>query len=169
MKNRIHFIKKRAGSSPLLSILFFVLFWVSLHGIVGCATPSPLSPIAMQASRVQEAVEAIRKGYEQKEETELFLYFDPSLPYIAILKTQIQNDFNRFSMIKMEMITSHIDVATHSVSAGIYWEGRWEATPQAMPIYQSGYALFRFSNENPPTLLEIRGDLPWGIGATGPQ
>jgi hypothetical protein len=169
MNDRIHFTKNRAVSSPPLLILFFVLFLVTVNGMAGCAaTPAPPSPIAIQASRIQEAVEAIQKGFEQKEEKELFSYFDPSLREIAALKTQIQNDFNRFKTIKMEMKVSHIEVTTNAVSAGIYWEGTWKAAAEAMPIHQSGHALFRFSNEDPPTLLEVRGDRPWGIGRSLP-
>ncbi len=152
-------------SCGLWKRLFF-LFLITGSVSTGCETiPKAPSPLAASVSKIDHVLRYIGEAYENKDETRLLLYFDSSFPDLPLLKERVGGDFKVFSEIKMNMKISRVDVTHEAILTGVYWEGVWKTETKEEPLLQSGYALYRFSKDDPPRILEIRGDVPWGMAS----
>jgi hypothetical protein len=134
-------------------------------GLTGCAgTPKPPSPLAAQINRVEQTLQQMTESYRNKDRAGLSHHLDPAFSHRSILEEQIQNDFDAFSEIAIKMNVVRIHSTKEATWATVYWEGVWTpVTGSAPPLYQSGHALFGFSKDDSPRLLEMRGDAPWGV------
>ncbi len=121
----------------------------------------------MKVHKVEQAIRGLAEAYEKRDETRFTLHLDPSFPDTPLFKEQVGRDFKTFSEIKMRMRISRVEVTKDAILTGVYWEGEWKTKTGEEPLRQSGYALFSFSTDDPPRLLEGRGDVPWGMSSVG--
>ena len=174
----IHFLPNPAHSTkvsaPLSSLscvkrdfLLFGLLLIACGTVASCATAlKQPSPVAVKADEIEQELETLTISYQEKEATTFFSRMHPLFKWPPFFKESVEHDFAIFSEIKMNMKISRIEIASESVKTGIYWEGNWKKSSTGLgapPLRQSGQAIFIFSTESPPRLLEIRGESPFGV------
>ncbi len=146
---------------PSILLLFFLALLAG-GTIISCATsPKAPSPSAIQAKNIEQELSALTQLYEKKD-NQFFAHLHSLFKWPAFFKESVQHDFETFSEIKMRLKMTRLDITKENLKAGIYWEGSWE-TSSVLPLQQSGQALFIFSADSPPRLLEIRGESPFGV------
>ncbi len=150
------------SSSKRRNLLPF--FIVALVCWEGCASaPKPPSPVAIQVARIETALNSIAASYQKKDPSRLSLHLSPAFLGRSLLQEQIERDIATFSEIKVKMQLNRVEMTNEIVWTSIYWEGTW-TIPGKEPLMASGQALFGWNTDDPPRLLEIRGDPPWGMG-----
>jgi len=142
------------------------ILFLHLLGIVGgcAAVNKPASLLVSEVEKIEEALHQIEMSYRQRDETHLFPYLNASSEQTAQLKEQILQDFTAFSEIEMTMRVIRVDKTQDQIQTTIYWEGTWLGglPSSSSALHQSGNALFIWSLDESPKLLEVRGNRPWG-------
>jgi hypothetical protein len=144
---------------------FFLPLFILLIGatLSSCgAHQQTLSPVAMKAGKTKLVLHQLIERYEKKDENLFLSSLHPELKGSSLSKEAISYDFRTFSEIKMRVEPTRIEIANDSAFIESYWEAVWTANASP-PIRQSGRALFIFSGEESPQLLEIRGESPFGL------
>ncbi len=148
------------------TLLFFLLL-LTFSMTAGCATSlKPSSPSAVEAKNIRQELETLSALYQDKT-TAFFSHISPSFKGPADFKEAIQHDFDTFAKIKMNIRITRIEITKEAILTGVYWEGIWEVPEKALPLRQSGNALFIFSTDAPRQLIEIRGESPFGVFQKG--
>lgn len=143
------------------------LFLLLIGWFQGCATtPYKPSPIAIQVDHVRQTLAEMTASYQKKDETGFFSAIDPSLQSPSSLKEQVSKDWKTFSDLNVDIKVDRVEIQEGSITTAVHWDGVWKtaATP---PVEKKGHALFIWTTAEPPRLLEIRGDAPFGISAGG--
>ncbi|MBI3598548.1 MAG: hypothetical protein HY201_03745 [Nitrospirae bacterium] len=128
-----------------------------------CATsPTQPSGVAIEAEKIRQELAALTALYEERN-NQFFSHLHPLLEGSAFFKESVQHDFETFSEIKMNIKITRLEIRKEDVWTSVYWEGTWKVISDASPLLQSGQALFIFSAESPPRLMETRGESPFGV------
>jgi hypothetical protein len=144
---------------------FFLPLFILLIGaaLSSCgAHQKALSPVAMKAGKIKSVLHQLIERYEKKDENLFLSSLHPEFKGSSLSKEAILYDFRTFSEIKIRVEPTRIEIAKDLSSIEAHWEGVWTANASP-PIRQSGRALFIFSEEASPQLLEIRGESPFGL------
>ena len=132
--------------------------------------PKPSSVLALQVSQIEQTLHQIEEAYRQKDEARISFHLDRS-QQASLFKEQVRQDFTAFSDMKIKVKITGVNKTKEGISTAVYWEGEWrtETNPDSLPppLRQAGHALFVWSLDELPKLLEIRGDPPWGIQSAG--
>lgn len=140
----------------------FLLFWE------GCATePAKPSPTAIQVDQIRQALQGITESYEKKDEKAFFEKLDPAFKGGADFKNRALQDFKAFSQMEVHLNIDRAQIEEQGVWVAVHWGGIWRTAPEATPIEKKGHALFRWTSGDPPKLIEIRGDPPFGVFRSG--
>ena len=150
-----YFIQKQA-------LLFFLLLF-TFSSTIGCADSlKASSPSAFEANNIRQELETLSALYQDKT-TAFFAHIGSSFKGPVFFKESVQHDFDTFSEIKLNIKMTRIEITKEAVLTLVYWEGIWEFPEKALPLRQSGNALFIFSTDAPRQLIEIRGESPFGV------
>jgi len=155
-------------SATKQTMIFFLICVLSAS--VGCTTtPKPASLLVLQVSEVEEALRRIEASYRQKDAARLLSYLDTEFKQADRFKAQIHQDFTAFSEINMTMKVIRVNKTNAGILTAIHWEKTLTEradNPRRLtlpsPLHQSGHALFVWSLDALPRLLDVRGDAPWG-------
>jgi len=139
-----------------------------LLSLFGCATaPKPSSVLASQVSQIEQALRQIEEAYRQKDEERLSFHLNRLSEQASFFKEQVSQDFTAFSDLKIKMNITRVNKTKEDISTMVYWEGEWRTETGSPPLRRASHALFVWSLDAWPKLLEIRGDAPWGIQSVG--
>lgn len=152
----------------LKRVVWGLLGGTLLLALESCATePAKPSPTAIQIDQIRQALQGITESYEKKDEKAFFEKLDPAFKNGADFKSQTLQDFKAFSQIEVHLTIDRAQIEAQAVWVAAHWGGVWKTAAEAPPIEKKGHALFKWTSGDPPKLLEIRGDPPFGVFRPG--
>jgi hypothetical protein len=146
--------------SKKLSYILLVLFFIPLS-FSGCSKEEiKKSDNSNRIHALYLSLDLLKKNYEARNPSDFLSGFDPSFQNLDQITINTRDIFNQFNPITLHLYLDHIELEPASSSLVIRWDGEW--TPIAKPaIRASGNAIFRFSGEVVPHLIEIQGISPF--------
>lgn len=112
--------------------------------------------------RIDDAVEALRKAYVEKDSQALGNLL-PSAEPLEQLSQDIQNDFKAFDTIELEFTIDRIIIDGDVVDVYVHWQGFWKRAPEDVGIRERGHGILRWTGTQSILLKEVQGDLPFGM------
>ncbi|MEK7286911.1 MAG: hypothetical protein AAB035_06400 [Nitrospirota bacterium] len=117
----------------------------------------------MKAKTIERELNALTNLYEKKDAAQFSASLHPSFLWSSFSKEVMAEDFKTFSEIQIKMRPLQMEMRPDVTLAQVTWEGIRKGDPLTASVRQSGNALFVFSVEEPPRLVEIRGENPFGL------
>jgi hypothetical protein len=139
-------------------LLFFFFIPMTLSG---CSKEEiKKSDNSNRIHALYHSLDLLKKNYEARNPSDFLSGFDPSFQNLDQITINTREIFNQFNPITLHLYLDHIELEPSSSSLVIRWDGEW--TPIAKPaIRASGNAIFRFTGEAVPHLIEIQGISPF--------
>jgi hypothetical protein len=113
--------------------------------------------------RIDQAVESLRKGYVDRDQSALESLLLPSGSLDHVLR-DIRNDFETFQEIQLEFAIERILIEGENIDVFVHWQGQWKRSPGEAGMRQRGHARLAWVGTQSILLREAQGDLPFGMG-----
>lgn len=140
----------------------FLFFLLCLSGL-SCSKKTPQYPEDhARFQRIVEAINTLETAYVKEDMTTIHGLLLP-LDALAKWEAAIQQDFNTFSDITLDLYIDRIVIQDSQISAFISWQGTWKPAPDSPPIASRGHGTLLWSGTQVILLRGIDGDLPFGI------
>ena len=153
---------------PVRQMIRTLLGGMFLLWLGGCVSePTKPSPTATQVDQIRLALQGITESYEKKDEKAFFEKLDPAFKNAADLRNQTLQDFKAFSQMEVQWTVDRVHIEEQGIWVAAHWGGVWKTTAEGPPLEKKGHVLFRWTSNDPPKLLEIRGDPPFGVFRSG--
>lgn len=131
--------------------------------LFGCESKPPRYPEDhARFERLVEAVEALRRAYEEKDNESLRELMLP-IEGLQRLELEIQKDFRAYQVIDLDFTIERMTVKGGRASVNVRWEGEWSRQPGDVPISGQGHGVLVWSGKQVVLLADVGGDLPFGM------
>ncbi|GAB1721238.1 MAG: hypothetical protein GDA65_00820 [Nitrospira sp. CR1.1] len=113
--------------------------------------------------RIDQAVEALRKSYVERDRSALEALLLPS-GGLDQVQRDIHSDFDTFRDIHLEFSIERIVIEGDNIDVFIHWQGQWKREPGEVGTRQRGHGRLAWVGTQSILLREAQGDLPFGMG-----
>ncbi|RMH06779.1 MAG: hypothetical protein D6704_06550 [Nitrospirae bacterium] len=131
--------------------------------LTACTSTPPRYPEDhARFERIVEAVETLRRAYEQRDEAAIH---DLALPLQEVeqLEQEIARDFSTFSTITLTWAIDRITIKGDLIFVAIHWDGIWNRPAAKQPIHEAGHGILIWSGTQVILWAGVEGDVPFGI------
>lgn len=149
------------------SVIFLWILSVAL--MVGCAGKTlQYKEDHDRIVRIDQAVEALRKAYVERDRSEVEALLLPS-GNLDQLQREMYSDFDTFRDIQLEFAIERILIEGDNIDVFVHWQGQWKRTPEDAGTRQRGHGRLAWVGTQSILLQEAQGDLPFGMGTRASQ
>ncbi len=157
VKNNLHETNR---TSPFSQVLFlFLLFFFS-----SCASsPQKPSPVVTQVERIQKVLDTFSKAYQNRDENLLFSRLDSEAKGLALIREAVLADFKQKPTVSLVFEINRVETQEASFQTMVHWEAAWKKSKNRDPVKKQGEVILVWINPEKPSLVEVRGDSPFGV------